>query len=179
MPQPFRITTPRLQLRGWKVTDRPAFERLVNDSEMMRFISDGAPWNEAKISEFSTRQAHNLERHGYCIGALILQETNEVIGVAGLQPQLLAGEDELAWWVGRDWQRRGYASEIGLACLRYGIDVLRRRRIVALAHPANKASLRVMRNIGMHYLDTVNARSLEARYPDTPVARYAFVVPAE
>lgn len=70
-------------------------------------------------------------------------------------------------------QGQGFASEIGAACLRYGLEVLKRQRIVAIADPDTAASIRVMEKIGMRYLETVSALSLEARYPDEPVVRYA------
>ncbi|HEX7031074.1 MAG TPA: GNAT family N-acetyltransferase [Gammaproteobacteria bacterium] len=168
----FRIETPRLLLREWQSDDRGAFTAFVSDSEMMRFITAGKVWEERQIDEFFERQARNIEEGGYCMGAVVLEETGEVIGVAGIQPHRLAGDDEIGWWIARPLQGQGFASEIGAACLRYGLDVLKRQRIVAIADPGNVASIRVMEKIGMRYLDTVNARSLEARYPDEPVVRY-------
>lgn len=168
----FCIETPRLLLRAWKSGDRDAFRTFVSDSEMMRFITAGKAWEERQIDEFFERQARNMNEGGYCMGAVVLKEAGEVIGVAGIQPHRLAGDDEIGWWIGPSFQRQGFASEIGAACLRYGLDVLKRQRIVAIADPENAASIRVMEKIGMRYLDTVSARSLEARYPDELVVRY-------
>lgn len=171
----FHIETQRLSLRPWRETDHDAFKALAADPEMMRYVSGGVPWSQAAVDAFFERQARNLRERGYCVGAVTLRGHADVIGVAGVQPQLLAGDDELAWWIGREWQQRGFATEIGAACLRYGLDVLGRRRIVAIADPRNLASLRVMEKIGMRYLDTVSAQTLESRYPDEPVARYVSV----
>lgn len=175
MTRGFHIETSRLSLRPWRDADRDAFAALAADPEIMHYVNGGASWTAAEVDAFFERQARNLREGGYCVGAVTLRGHPEVIGVAGVQPQLLAGDDELAWWIGREWQQRGFATEIGAACLRYGLDVLGRRRIVAIADPRNHASLRVMEKIGMRYLDTVNAHTLEARYPDEPVARYVSV----
>lgn len=175
MKSGFHIDTPRLSLRPWREEDRSAFAALASDPDMMRYVSGGKPWTDSEVDAFFGRQARNLQERGYCVGAVTLRGHADVIGVAGLQPQVLAGDDELAWWIAREWQQRGFATEIGGACLRYGLDVLGRKRIVAIADAENLASLRVMEKIGMRYLDTVSAQSLEARYPDAPVARYVSV----
>lgn len=172
MEEAFRIVTQRLELRPWRETDRAVFRQFVSDATLMHYIS-GRSWDENNIDEFFARQGRNLQERGYCLCAVIPRGGNTPIGTVGLQPQLLAGEDELAWWIGHEWQGRGFASEIGAACLRYGLDVLGRPRIVAITDPENAASVRVMEKIGMRYVDTVIARTLEARYPDTPVLRYA------
>lgn len=168
----FRIDTPHLSLRPWRAADRAVFAAFVADSDMMRYVTAGQPWNDAQIDAFFARQARNLEETGCCVGALTLCGQDAVIGVAGLQPQRLAGDMELAWWVARDWQQRGFATEIGGACLRYGLNVMARGRIVAIADPENAASIRVMEKIGMRHLDTPRANTLEDRYPDAPVVRY-------
>lgn len=169
----FTINTPRLSLRAWQEADRDAFRSFCTDREMMRYISAGRPWSEDQIDEFFARQACNMNEGGYCMGAVVLNATDGVVGVAGVQPHRLAGDDEIGWWITRPLQGQGFASEIGAACLRYGLDVLKRERIVAIADPDNIASIRVMQKIGMRYLDTVSAQLLEARYPDEPVVRYA------
>ena len=167
----FRIETPRLVLRPITGDDRVTFERFVADADMMRYIS-GAAWDAEQVDEFFARQARNLAECGYCVGAVTLRDSGLMIGTAGIQPQRLSGDDELAWWIAREWQRRGFATEIGAACLRYALDVLGRDRIVAIADPDNRASLLVMERIGMRYLDSPLACELEARYPGKPVARY-------
>ena len=57
--------------------------------------------------------------------------------------------------------------------------MLKRQRIVAIADPANAASIRVMEKIGMRYLDSPRACTLEARYADEPCVRYVTVQDAE
>lgn len=167
----FRIETSRLILRPMTDEDRETFERFVADADMMRYIT-GAAWRAEQVDEFFERQARNLAERGYCVGAVTLRDGGMMIGVAGIQPQQLSGDDELAWWIGREWQQRGFATEIGAACLRYALDVLALSRVVAIADPDNHASLRVMEKIGMRQLDSLPANALEARYPGNPVARY-------
>ena len=45
----FCIETPRLVVRPWETADRPAFERFVADTEMMRYMSHGRAWDQTRI----------------------------------------------------------------------------------------------------------------------------------
>ena len=50
-----------------------------------------------------------------------------------------------------DYWGKGLATEAAEACLNYAKDCLKAKRVIALATPNNRASLRVLNNIGMHY----------------------------
>jgi RimJ/RimL family protein N-acetyltransferase len=85
---------------------------------------------------------------GYSFWAVVERESGALIGDAGLY-RTPAGEVELGYTLGRPWWGRGYATEAAGAWLetafaRLGIDA-----VVALAEPANTASLRVLEKLGM------------------------------
>ena len=66
-------------------------------------------------------------------------------------------EVEAAYLVRRDSWGRGYATEGLRQALRIGHEELGLERIVALAYPENRASLRVMEKAGMRADGTVTA----------------------
>ena len=71
------------------------------------------------------------------------------MGEAGLQ-LLEAGPDvELGYTLARAAWGRGYATEAARAVLRWAFAGLRLPRVVAVADPANTASLRVLEKLGM------------------------------
>ena len=71
------------------------------------------------------------------------------MGEAGLQ-YLEAGPDvELGYTLARAAWGRGYATEAARAVLHWGFAGLRLHRIVAVADPANTASLHVLEKLGM------------------------------
>jgi ribosomal-protein-alanine N-acetyltransferase len=61
---------------------------------------------------------------------------------------------------------RGIANEAANASLNYAFDVLKLRRVIAFAEPANRASWRVMEKLGMRFEKT-------APYMGTEVVWYA------
>lgn len=167
------IDTQRLRVRPWQDSDRPAFERMVADAEMMRHLTQGRTWRADEVDEFLARQARHLAGHGCCMGALVLTATDEVVGVAGIQPLDLPGEYELGWWVWKDHWGRGYATEAAQALVAHARDVMGLKRVVAVIDPPNTASVRVAEKVGMRFERIVSARETVARRDDIPVAIYA------
>lgn len=169
----WRIVARRLQVRPWQPADLPALKRLSEDPDMMRHLTDGRPWGDADRQEFTARQARHLAVHGVCVGALCLKATDRVVGLAGIQPHdNVPGQFELAWWVWKDYWRRGFATEIGQALIDWAFTEMALTRIVAIADVGNTASRRVMEKLGMAYCGDRSAREFSARYPDRPVALY-------
>jgi RimJ/RimL family protein N-acetyltransferase len=169
---PFRIDTPRAFVRPWEAVDRPALTRFVHDAEMMRYISFGRVWDEARIDALFERQRGYLEKHGACVGAVVLKESGAVMGVAGIQPLDKAGVFEFAWWIWKDYWNRGFATEVAKALKHHAFEVMGLPRVVAVADVPNLASIRVMQKIGMRYEGTRNAHDLATRHPDVEVAYY-------
>lgn len=167
------IATERLSIRPWEATDRAAFERMVADPEMMRYLTQGRPWRPDEVDEFFGRQARHLAGHGSCMGALVLRASGDVVGVAGIQPLDIPGEYELGWWVQRECWGRGYATEAATALVEHARTVMRLPRVVAVIDPPNTASIRVAEKVGMRYEKTVSARETVARRDDIPVRVYA------
>lgn len=175
---PFRIDTPRTFVRPWEAADRPALTRFVNDEEMMRYISFGRVWDEARIDALFARQRGYLEQHGACVGAVVLKESGVVMGVAGIQPLDKAKVFEFAWWIWKDYWNRGLATEVAAALKRHAFEVMGLPGVVAVADVPNQASIRVMQKIGMRYEGVRNAHDLAERHPVVDVAYYVLDNPA-
>jgi RimJ/RimL family protein N-acetyltransferase len=96
-----------------------------------------------------SRAAADWPKHGFGLLAVTERETGRLIGEAGLQ-YLEEGPDiEVGYTLARAAWGRGYATEAAGAILRWGFAGLRLHRIVAVADPANAASLRVLEKLGM------------------------------
>jgi ribosomal-protein-alanine N-acetyltransferase len=140
---------------------------------MMRYISPGTLWDDARINATLDRQARQVAEHDCCFAAATLKETGAVIGVGGIQPLGETGEYEIGWWIWKEYWNRGLASEIAGAAKRHAFESMRLPRVVAIVHPDNTASIRVMQKIGMRYEGLRNARQLAARLQDIDVAYYS------
>ena len=167
----FELHTERLRIRPWIESDRPALERMVRDPEMMRYITHGRTWSDEEVDRILERQARHLEQYGACFGAVVLVESGEVIGLAGLQPHD-DGQFELGWWIWKAYWGCGYATEAATALVAYARDVMGLGRLVAVIDPPNIASRRVAEKIGMRLECTKSARETIATREDMPIAYY-------
>lgn len=174
----FRIRSDHLLIRAWTAGDRPAFRRLATDPVVMRYISDGRPWTEEEISGFFRHEQEVVERHGFCLGALELAASGEVIGLAGLQPLGTTGEVEVGWWLAPEHWHRGYATEAGRAAVEHAFGPLDLPRVTAIVHPDNRPSQRVMERLGMSCQGHYTGRELGLRLPELEVLLYALERPA-
>lgn len=173
----YEFTTERLLIRPWRNEDRPAFARMAQDAEMMRYVS-GSPMRTEQIDRFFVRQRDNLERSGMCMGALALQQSGEVVGVAGAQPLDREPQHDIGWWIWKDYWRRGYASEAAAGIVAHAWATLGLERISAVIDPDNAASIGVAEKIGMRLQCRTTADQTASWRPTIEVLVYGLERPA-
>jgi RimJ/RimL family protein N-acetyltransferase len=151
MPGLVSMRTKRLLLSSWTEADWLLLKPIATDPEVMRYISEGQIWPDDRIQEFVQRQITCLHERDYCMWKLTEPDTGQMIGFCGLQPLPNADEIEIGWWLARSHWGRGLATEAARAALRDGFERVGLERIVAVAHPDNRASRHVMEKLGMRY----------------------------
>lgn len=170
----FYFPTPRLAIRPWREGDRPALERMATDVEMMRFVTSGRPWSDAQIDEFLERQQRHIHNHGICFGAAVLNSTETIIGLAGMQPldgARFDGDFELGWWIWKENWGRGYAVEATAPFVVHARN-MGLSRLFAVIDPPNSASIRVAEKLGMRFERRMSAHDTATAREDKPIALY-------
>lgn len=164
----FEIETARTRIRPWKADAREVetFTRWVRDPDMMRYISNGDPWGDDGIAAFFERQRASLHSSGVCFGVVEAKAGGDIIGVGGIAPLELWPDFHLGWWIAPQLQGQGYATEIAQHFVDYAFDVMRIPRALAVCHEENLVSQKVMRNVGMRFLEKVKGCELEKRWPE-------------
>lgn len=133
---------------------------------MTRYIADGTPWPDQRSREFVERQMALCGQRGFCLWKLTPREGGPLMGFCGLQPLPETEEIEIGWWLARAWWGRGLATEAARVALRDGFMRVGLKRIVAIAQPANTASVRIMEKLGMRFETMTQAGGI-------PVVLYA------
>jgi RimJ/RimL family protein N-acetyltransferase len=146
------FATARLRLRPFAAADAEAAFVVFGDSEVMRYSLSGADRDVASTAQRLARYAAASAADGFGRWAVIDWSEGMLIGSCGLVP-VPGGEIELAYRIRRDRWGHGFASEAARAFLACGFAELGLDRIVAFIEPANTASHRVARRIGMRYLE--------------------------
>jgi RimJ/RimL family protein N-acetyltransferase len=95
------------------------------------------------------------------MGVLVAKGSGLIIGLAGLlQCSELGRKDyEIGFVLAQKFWGKGYATEIGIAQIEYGLEVIGCERLLALVAPGNAASRSVIRKIGMRHHSTVDTES--------------------
>ena len=169
----FRLETDRLILRPWIPEDRSAFHALTTDPQVMEYVHAGLPYSEDEVDEWFARQGRQLAEDDVCMGAMIEKSSGKLVGIAGTQPLGTTGDLEIGWWLARGVWGRGYATEAGGAAMRHVLETLDRPRVVAIIHPDNEPSKRVVSRLGMHYESRTTGLELGHRKPDIVVDLFA------
>lgn len=104
------------------------------------------------------------EKYGFGFSTMTLKITGEMIGTSGLQPLGDTGEIEVGYNLAEKYWRQGFGYECAYAWLKYGFEVAGLDRIVAVAHPENRGSWRIMEKCGMRYERNVFHYGMECVY---------------
>ncbi len=145
------IQTRRLRLEPLRLTHADELVSVLDDAALHTYIG-GEPATLPQL-----RMRFDLKSRGASDDGLqtwlnwVMRGPGSVVGFVQATVTQVDGEAvaELAWVVGVQHQRQGYASEGGAAAVEW-LVVRGVRRLVAHVHPDNVASHAVARRLGMH-----------------------------
>lgn len=154
------LGTARLVLRPLTMDDLDALEPLHAQESFWRYPF-GRGWSRAETEAFLERTLARYADPGIGVCAVVVRDTGELAGWAGLAvpqflPEILPAV-EVGWRLGNQFWGRGYATEAGAEWVRYGFEVLGLDEIVSIYEPDNVASRAVMDRLGFTFeRDTVD-----------------------
>ena len=148
-PESTLISTERLDVRPLRQADLGTILDLYADPDAMRWA--GGPTIDVEEGERRLqRLIDHQEEYGFSLWAVVERESGSVIGDCGLIHYAFKGpEIELGYRLKVPYWGRGYATEAARAVLAHGFEEVGLDRIVAVTHPDNVASQRVLEKIGM------------------------------
>ena len=145
------FTSTRLGFRNWIETDIPKMIKISGNEEVMNFFPAVATPEQTTI--FTRKLQDLFEEKGYCYFAVDELETGKFIGFIGFYFQDYESEFtpavDIGWRLHPDFWGKGYATEGAKACLDYGKDSLKLKKVISTAPQINKPSINVMKKIGM------------------------------
>jgi len=148
-PESTLIATERLDIRPLRSADLGSILDLYSDPDAMRWAG-GSTTDVDESEQRLQRLIDHQEAHGFSLWAVTERESGTVIGDCGLIHYAFKGpEVELGYRLKVPFWGKGYATEAARAVLAYGFEEVGLVRIVAVAHPENVASQRVLEKIGM------------------------------
>jgi RimJ/RimL family protein N-acetyltransferase len=148
------IETERLVLRRLRDDDLDSFAEIFAKDPVMKFSGYGRGLTRAESAEMLERLMGHWDEHGFGHWAVVQRSDGMFLGYEGLAIPFFLREVlpavEIGYRLDPSAWGKGYATEAGRAALSYGFDTLDLERIIAIYHPENVRSGRVMERLGMH-----------------------------
>lgn len=143
------LQTDRLLIRTWMLDDAEALFGICRNSEVMRHIGNGEPYQSIDEARSFLNWAVSYQaNNGFCRWAVVEKASEKIVGSCGFALLESSGEVELGYLIsGQSWGK-GFATEAAKACLEYGFEKLRFSAVVALTDPEHTESQRVVEKLG-------------------------------
>jgi RimJ/RimL family protein N-acetyltransferase len=148
------INTDRFYISQWGEEDLEPFSQLARNPKVMRYIGRGEIWNSQQVHTFIERQTTHFFRYRYGLGPIRQSSNHKLIGLAGLQPLGTTNKVEVGLWLAPEFWGHDRANELGSALLQTGFSSCGLNEIWALARPQNRASIALMKRLGLCYHST-------------------------
>jgi RimJ/RimL family protein N-acetyltransferase len=138
------LETTRLRLRPLAASDLDALCAIAADPQVMAHVGDGVPLSRAATALWINNAAASLKISEVGSRAVVLRDSDALIGWVGLIPTPHPNRLELIYGFARAYWGRGYATEAArallAACTPDAVD--------ATIDPANLASWRILEKLG-------------------------------
>lgn len=143
------LETKRLYLREMNQSDFPALCKILQDKDVMYAYEHAFDDDEAH--EWLDKQIARYKNNGFGLWAVILKETDEMIGQCGLTIQEYNNKKvlEVGYLFQKYFWHKGYATEAAIACKEYAFDILGAEEVVSIIRDTNIASQNVAKRNGM------------------------------
>lgn len=151
------IHTKRCALREMTVEDVDRFYEIYSVPSITYYMEPlyENPEDEKKYTSEYIRQIYGF--YGYGLWSVVLRDSGEVIGRAGLSWREGFDIPELGFVIAVPHQRKGYAFEVCGEILTYGKNTLGFKEIQALIKEGNKASVGLCEKLGFIRCDCVES----------------------
>jgi ribosomal-protein-alanine N-acetyltransferase len=150
------ITTYRLILRPFCEADVEPLHTILGEKDILRYFPNPNPPSIERVQKFIAHQLDHWAEHKYGWWAVEPITREGLIGWNGLQCLPETGEVEIGYLLCRSHWGKGLATEGARVGLKFGFEAFELDRIIALVHPENKASIRVVEKLGMPFVDRAN-----------------------
>jgi ribosomal-protein-alanine N-acetyltransferase len=172
-----QIETPRLYIREILPSDAEGMFRMDSDKEVHRYLGNNPVTDIQQTREVIAFVRSQYEQYGIGRWAVIKKDTDEFIGWTGFKfydTPINKHTDfyDFGYRFASAFWRQGYATESGMAALKYGIDVLGFRKIYGMTAPDNIGSRKTLEKLGFHYVETFNYDAVPSLWENDPTTWY-------
>ena len=146
------LETKRLILREIVAQDAEFIYDLVNQPSFVKYIGNRNVHSVETAREFiETRYRKSYTDNGFGLYAVELKENNAPIGICGFVKRDTLPDADIGFAFLPEYERKGYAFESADAVMKYGCDVLKLEKILAITTQNNEASGKLLAKLGFTF----------------------------
>src|SRR5271169_2052101 len=158
MTESEKFRTERLVARPWQIEDLPLAIKLWGDPAVTALIDSRGKLTSAQVGEKLRAEIERERSSGVQYWALFDHRNGEFVGCGGLRPWLYTpGEAnfEVGFHLVKRCWGKGFATEAAFGALEYARGKLRLSQVYAGHHPHNRASEKILKNLGFEFIRSV------------------------
>ena len=143
------LETNRLYLRKMDQSDYTALCKILQDKDVMYAYEH--PFSDSEAQDWLNKQLARYENDGFGLWAVVLKETDEMIGQCGLTMQDVEGRQvvEVGYLFQKAFWHKGYCTEAAIACKEYAFERLNIDEVFSIIRDNNIPSQMVAKRNGM------------------------------
>jgi RimJ/RimL family protein N-acetyltransferase len=146
------LETERLILREIVEQDAEFIYDLVNQPSFVKYIGNRNVHSVETAREFiENRYRQSYREHGFGLYAVELKENNTPIGICGFVRRDTLPDADIGFAFLPQFERKGYAFESADAVMKYGRDVLKLAKVLAITTQNNEASGKLLEKLGFKF----------------------------
>lgn len=149
------LKTERLTLRQFRASDKERLTIIANSREIAEGTFIPFPYSDEFAEDFIESQFRDYKRGSLLNFAVVLKETELLVGSIGLSIDNKLNEAEIGFWIAVDYWGNGYCTEAAKSVIEYGFTECKLDKITAFHFINNIASGKVLNNAGMQRLGVV------------------------
>ncbi len=155
------LETNRCLVRETTEEDLEAFYEIYKHPSITRYMEPLFSDKEKEYQYITSYRKNVYEFYEFGIWTVILKESGDIIGRAGLTMREGFDEPELGFVIGHPWQGEGYGYEVCKAILQYGLSEFGFHKVQAFSQPQNHASLALLYKLGFRHVDENSIDGIE------------------
>jgi ribosomal-protein-alanine N-acetyltransferase len=149
------LTTARLELRKFELTDASFILELLNTPAWLQFIGDRNVKNEQDAVAYLENRLIKGYENGFGFYVMMLQDSKVPIGIVGFVKRAELPHVDIGYALLPAYEGKGYAYEAAQATLEYGKKALGFTTVLAIITPNNVRSIKLIEQLGLQYQQTI------------------------
>lgn len=145
------IISKRLYLRMLEVSDAHFVVSLLNQPDFKKHIGDRGVNSQDDARQYIKDKQLTYQAHGFCLMAVCLKESEQVIGMCGLLQRDNLAAPDIGYAYLPEYYRKGYGKEAAQAVLAHYAEL---PLVYALTSEGNVGSHRLLGSIGFEMVES-------------------------